>query len=49
MGPQFFETALGRKFFQSDVPKMVRLMERIAEALESLVGDFEEEDEIPTK
>ncbi len=45
MGPQFFETALGRKFFQSDVPKMVRLMERIAIAMELLVGDLEEEDE----
>jgi len=45
MGPQFFETAIGRKFFQSDVPKMIRLMERIAIAMENLVGDLEEEDE----
>ncbi len=45
MGPQFFETSIGRKFYQSDVPKMVKLMERIAEALENLVGDLEEDDE----
>jgi hypothetical protein len=45
MGPRFFETPLGRKFFQSDVPKMLTLMERIAKALENLVGELEEEDE----
>jgi hypothetical protein len=44
-GPEFFQTAMGRKFFQSDVPKMLTLMERIAKALENLVGELEEEDE----
>jgi hypothetical protein len=44
-GPDFFQTAMGRKFFQADVPKMITLMERIAKALENLVGDLEEEDE----
>ncbi len=44
-GPEFFQTPIGRKFFQGDVPKMIRLMERIAIALENLVGDLEEEDE----
>ncbi len=44
-GPEFFQTAMGRKFFQSDVPRMITLMERIAIAMENLVGDLEEEDE----
>jgi hypothetical protein len=44
-GPEFFQTHMGRKFFQSDVPKMVILLERIAKALEDLAGDLEEEDE----
>jgi hypothetical protein len=44
-GPEFFQTIMGRKFFQSDVPRMLTLMERIAKALENLVGELEEEDE----
>ena len=44
-GPDFFQTAMGRKFFQSDVPRMLTLMERIAKALEDLVGDLEEDSE----
>jgi hypothetical protein len=44
-GPDFFQTAMGRKFFQGDVPRMLSLMERIAKALENLVGELEEEDE----
>jgi hypothetical protein len=43
--PQFFETPMGRKFLQSDVPKMLRLMERLAIAIEQFVDIMEEEDE----
>jgi len=44
-GPEFFQTPIGRKFFMADVPRMITLMERIAKALENLVGELEEEDE----
>ena len=44
-GPDFFQTAMGRKFFGADVPRMLTLMERITKALENLVGELEEEDE----
>jgi hypothetical protein len=46
MGPRFFETPLGRKFFQSDVPKMLTLMERLTVAIERFVDIMEEEDEM---
>jgi hypothetical protein len=44
-GPEFFQTPIGRKFFSADVPKMITLLERIAKALENLVGELEEDDE----
>jgi len=33
---QFFQTLMGRKFFEADVPRLVRAVERIADALEQL-------------
>ena len=30
----FYETPMGRKFFESQVPKMIKALERIADALE---------------
>lgn len=33
-GPDFFETALGRRFYDGDVPKLVKVLDRIATALE---------------
>ena len=34
-GPKFFQTHMGRKFFESDFPRMVRVLEKIAKILES--------------
>lgn len=34
MGPQFFQTGMGQKFFEVTVPRMVKALERIADALE---------------
>lgn len=33
MGISFFETQMGRKFFSSDVPRLIKALERIADAL----------------
>lgn len=33
-GPQFFQTILGRRFFEGDFPRMVKSLERIAKSLE---------------
>jgi hypothetical protein len=40
---QFFETQMGRKFYDCDVPKAVRALERIADALEALRRSQESE------
>lgn len=34
-GPEFFQTMMGRKFFDADVPRFLRVLERIADALEA--------------
>jgi hypothetical protein len=34
MGPEFFQTQMGRKFYESSVPRLVKALERIVEALE---------------
>lgn len=33
--PQFHETGYGRKFFEADLPRLVRALERIATQLEA--------------
>jgi hypothetical protein len=33
MGIDFFQTGIGRKFFESDVPKLIKAIERVADAL----------------
>lgn len=37
-GPEFFQTIMGHKFFESTVPKLVRSLERIAVSLEKRKG-----------
>lgn len=34
MHPQFFQTKMGMKFFNADVPRLIRALERIADQLE---------------
>ncbi|MAH47084.1 hypothetical protein CMI37_14750 [Candidatus Pacearchaeota archaeon] len=31
---EFYQTLMGRKFYEADVPRIVKALERIAEALE---------------
>lgn len=33
-GPEFFQTRMGQKFYEADVPRIVKSLERIAEMLE---------------
>lgn len=33
-GPEFFQTIMGRRFFEGDVPRLLATLERIAVALE---------------
>lgn len=33
-GPEFFQTIMGHKFFENDVPRIMKALERLAVALE---------------
>ena len=33
-GPQFFQTQMGHKYYQSDLPRQIKAMNRLAEAIE---------------
>ena len=35
MGIEFFNTMMGRKFYEADVPRITKALERIADALEN--------------
>jgi len=32
--PQFYETLKGRKFFEADLPRLIKALERVADQLE---------------
>ena len=34
MGPEFFQTRMGQKFFEGDIPRMIDAINRLAEAVE---------------
>lgn len=33
-GPEFFQTQMGRRYYECTLPKMVEMLERIAKAME---------------
>lgn len=35
-GPQFFQTGMGRKFYDSQLPRLIDALERIAAAIEKI-------------
>ena len=41
---QFFETVMGKKFFEVQVPKLTKALERIADALEDIAEQKESKD-----
>lgn len=38
---QLFQTPMGRRFYERDVPDLIKALERIAEALEKLLSKAE--------
>lgn len=47
--PRFHETGYGRKFFERQLPELIRAIERVADALEKqnqLLEQKEEEEEL---
>jgi hypothetical protein len=38
MGPKFFETGYGRKFYSSDLPRLIAALEKIADALAAIAA-----------
>lgn len=34
-GPEFFQTIMGQRFYEGTVPKLIGVIERVADALES--------------
>lgn len=41
-GPEFFQTGLGRIFYEGHVPRIVKALEQIAAALEKLAAQTKE-------
>lgn len=38
MPPEFFQTPMGRRFYEHTVPELTKQLERIADALEALLA-----------
>ena len=38
MGPEFFQTPMGRTFFEHTMPELVKQITRVADALEALLA-----------
>lgn len=34
MGPDFFQTGMGRKHYEHDIPELIKAVNRLAEAIE---------------
>jgi len=47
MKPDFFETRMGRKFYEYDVPKIVKSLKRIADSLEKISDTIEKDEKEP--
>ena len=43
MGPEFYQTGMGRKFFDSDLPELIKAIDRLAEAIEKSNALYENE------
>lgn len=44
-GISFHETRMGVRFFESDIPRLIEVLERLTEAVEKLVEQRENEDD----
>ena len=41
---EFFQTVMGKRFFEGQVPKLIKALERIADALEDIAEQKESKD-----
>lgn len=41
MGPQFYQTMMGRKFFESDVPRMIAILQKMTLEMERMNQNME--------
>lgn len=41
-GPEFFQPRMGQTFYEGNVPRLIKVLERIADSLEQLVKVQEE-------
>ena len=44
-GPQFFQTGYGRRFFDGQLPSLIKVLGRIAVALEAIAAEQASDDE----
>ena len=42
MGPEFFQTKMGTRFYESTAPQAAKALNRIADALERIAGSLEQ-------
>ncbi len=45
MPPEFFQTPMGRRFYEHTMPELAKQLERVADALEALLAKKELEQE----
>lgn len=38
MGPEFFQTPMGRRYYEHTLPELAKQIERVADALEALLA-----------
>ena len=43
MGPDFFQTRMGQKFYNRDIPAIINTLNRIADALEKIAEKKEQQ------
>ncbi len=44
MGPQFFQTPMGRRYYEHTLPELAKQIERVADALEALLARLARKD-----
>jgi len=48
MGPSFFQTKMGAKFYESDIPRALRALERLVAVAEKVAEAYEEPEKFPS-
>ncbi len=48
-GPEFFQTAMGRRFYEHDVPRIAESLEHLAAVVTALVTETQDKARKPTR